>query len=249
MSISLDLKSVRYGKKTALSNIKMQLPDGTFTAVIGRNGSGKSTLAGALLSLLPYDGELSFDGVCVSDMTHVQRALAVSGILQRPRAPHITVRELAEYGRSPHIRFGGRITPFDTREIERALERASALEIHDKYLDSISGGELKRAYFAMLLSQDAKNVVLDEATASMDADYESEFIKLSAELAHSGGRTVVAVMHNLDLAVRYADYVLLLESGQASFFGRTDELLKTELIERAFNVKRVETDGRIFFCS
>ena len=244
VSIDVNIKSIGYGKRTVLSDISVSFPDGSFTAVIGRNGSGKSTLARALLSLIPYDGQIRLDGIPAADMTAAERARLISGILQSPRAPHITVLELASYGRSP---YGPRARCAEEDAIvEKSLRRASIFELRGAYLDEISGGELKRAYFAMMLSQSVNNMILDEATASMDADYENEFLRLCRELSREG-RTVVALMHNLEYAVRYADNILLLDGGGVKFFGSTEALLKTSLIEEVFSLQRATVGDRVFF--
>lgn len=248
MSISVSLKSVSYGKRIALKDVKFELPGGSFTAVLGRNGSGKSTLVGALLSLLRYDGVIAFDGRPASLMSYKERGKNVSGVLQTPRAPHITVYELVLFGRSTRVGGFKRYAEEDKLEVERALEAASLLSLREAYLDEISGGELKRAYFAMALAGGAKNLVLDEATASMDSDYESAFLSLERALADDG-KTIVAVMHNLEAAVRYADRILLLDGGGQLFFGTTEQILKTELIEKTFNVYRETVNGRVFFAS
>ena len=248
MSIDIDIKSVGYGAHRVLSDIRANMPDAAFTAIVGRNGSGKSTLVGALLSLVSYDGDIRYGDRQLSKMSACERARTVSGILQRQSAPHITVEELAALGRSPYKR-GGFDSSHDGEIVDEAIARTSLGSLRSSYLDEISGGELKRAYFAMLLAQNTQNVILDEATASMDADFENEFLKLASSLAHEGGRCVAAVMHNLDHAVKYADYILLLDGGRAKFFGTRDELLKTDVVEKTFNVKRCEFGGRVFFCS
>ncbi len=249
MSIKIDIKSAGWGRARVLGGIRAHLPDGSLIAVIGRNGSGKSTLVGALLALADYEGDISYGGVSLSGMTSRERARTVSGILQRPTSPHITVEELVALGRSPYKKDGGSDSVREQRMVDEAITRASLDSLRTSYLDKISGGELKRAYFAMLLAQNTQNVLLDEATSSMDADYENEFLKLAHSLAHEAGRCVVSVMHNLEYAVKYADYILLLEGGEAKFFGKRDELLQTDIIESSFNLKRCEADGRVFFYS
>lgn len=248
MSISADIAKISYGKKTVLKDVKFELPRGSLTAVIGRNGSGKSTLLSALLSLLPCEGKIAFDNRLLSDMSHRERALTVTGILQSLCAPHITVYELAALGRAPHIRALYGMTDTDKAAIKNALLGASVDFLQNAYLDEISGGELKRAYFAMALSSGAENILFDEATASMDSDYENSFLSLARTLA-DGGKTVMSVMHNLEAAVRYADRIILLDDGRVSFFGKTEELLKTRLIEETFNVERATANGMVFFYS
>lgn len=246
MSIAINISSVKYGKRTVLSNVEAELSDGSVTAVIGRNGSGKSTLVSAILSLVKYDGKITVDGADMQPLDERERALRISGITQMLRAPHITVGELVNFGRNPHSSLRG-LSDKDALAIDSAICRASLTMLRNAYLDEISGGELKRAYFAMLLAQDTKNIVLDEATAFMDVDYENTLLTHLRKLSKEEGKTVIAVVHNLDLAVRYADNILLLEDGRIKFFGSTEQTLSERIIEESFNLRRVEVGGTSLF--
>lgn len=249
MNLEVKIKAAGYGKKTVINNICFTAPRGTVTAVIGRNGCGKSTLIHAVAGVTDYKGKIAFDGVDTASLSPKKRASVISAIFQHPRRPHITVRELVLLGRNPKRRALSPYCDRDSAKVEECLERACLTEIADCTLDKISGGELKRAYFGMILAQDADVVLLDEATAFMDVDNENEFLHMIKKLAACDKKTVVSVMHSLELAVRYADNVLLLDSGRQLFFGKTEELLDTELIEKTFGVSRIVADGNIFFIS
>ena len=248
MSIDINISSICYGKKRAIAGVRASLPDGSFTALIGRNGSGKSTLVGALLSLVNYEGEISYDARSSRTMNARERACAVSGILQRLKTPHITVEELVCFGRNPYCSLR-RPTPNDLTVVEHAIASADVVGLRGAYLDEISGGELKRAYFAMLLAQDTKNIILDEATAFMDSDYENAFLRLVKSLASEHGKTVIAVVHSLELAVKYADNILVLDKGRQTFFGDVSSALDNSVIENSFGLVRIDTHGRSFFCA
>lgn len=245
MKLSVNTRRVCYKGVPVLNNIRFSPDEKSLVAVIGRNGAGKSTLLSAISALLAFDGEITVDGRDVRTYTRKNLAKIISSVPQIPRAPHIPVRELVAYGRSPYLKLGMRLMDSDLDIVGKAMERAEITHLQDAYADKISGGELRRVWLAMLLSQNTDIALLDEPTAFMDADYENKFHKLAWELSRE--KTVITVTHNLDAAVRYADYILLLDSGEQLFYGSTSELLSGELIERTFGVKRFTLDGKIFF--
>lgn len=245
MRLDVKIKSAGYRKKIVLENINFTIPKNSFTAVIGRNGSGKSTLLAAMASLITFEGEIFLDSTDITALSRRERAMRVSAMLQSPKRPHVTVRELVEFGRSPYLGFGKRFSESDRAVVNDAIEKTHIAELVDSHADRISGGELRRAYFAMMLAQDSELVLLDEPTAFMDADYEREFFDLSKQLSET--KNVITVMHNLNVALSYADNVLLLDKGRQVFFGSPDVLLKTDLIETIFSVKRFFVDGKTFF--
>ena len=245
MRLNIDIERVMLGKKEILRNISLAPDPNSFTAVIGKNGSGKSTLLSAIAGLVAYEGSVMLDEAEVSSVSRRTLAGLVSYLPQTTLRPHITVRELVSYGRVPYHRLGQRRLPEDELAIDEAILSAELQDISGCYLDRISGGELRRAYFGMMLAQDTGTVLLDEATAFMDSGFERRFVLMQKEL--SKAKTVVSVMHNLNLAVAYADNILLLDSGEALFYGTPSELLASDLIEKTFSVKRYTADGAVFF--
>jgi iron complex transport system ATP-binding protein len=245
MRLSVDIKSVSLGKKEILSNISFAPSENSFTTVIGRNGSGKSTLVSAISGLLHFEGRVSVCGFDVSKTDRRTLSKYISLLPQKIQSPHIRVEDLVAYGRSPYKKsFFGRCDD-DGTIIEDALIKANVSSLRDCYLDRISGGELRRAYFAMMLAQNTDVAVFDEATAFMDADFERQFVAMQKELAKN--KTVISVMHNLTLAVAYADAILVLDGGKQIFFGTPNELLATDIPENIFHVKRHVADGNVFF--
>ena len=164
---------------------------------------------------------------------------------QELRRPHIKVCDLVAYGRTPHLGFGAPLCDADLSIIDRAVSSASLSDIRECYLDRISGGELRRAYFGMILAQNTDLVLLDEATAFMDAEFERRFFEMQKELSRE--KTVISVVHNLSSALNFADNILLVDGGAQMFFGTPSQLLNTDLVERIFSVKRFEADGSVFF--
>lgn len=247
MSLDVHIKSARYGRTQVLDNINFQTVGGTLTAVIGRNGSGKSTLISCLASLIPFKGEIKADGKDLRQMDIRVRAQKVSLMTQNLARPHVTVRELVAFGRNPYHTLLQGESGEDTMRIDLAIDDAEMKDLASRYVDTLSGGEVRRAYFGAILAQDAPTALFDEATAFMDADYERLFLRMVRSLAEDGGKNVVAVMHDLAAAVRYADNILVLDHGKQLYFGKTEDLLKTDLIEKTFGVKRYTAEGRVFF--
>jgi len=243
--LDVNIKGVEYKGKSILENIQFTPCEKSFTAVIGRNGSGKSTLISAISSLIKYEGSVTINGRDTRDFDRRELSLRVSAMLQNLKRPHMTVSELVALGRSPYIRIGQKLSKNDTDIIDNAINKAQISGITNSYVDKISGGELRRAYFAMLLAQNTDIVLLDEATAFMDADYERKFCELAKELSKE--KTVISVMHNLDFAVHYADNILLLDKGRQLFFGSRDDIMKTNLIEKTFSVNRYTVSEITFF--
>lgn len=246
MGLSVHLQEVRYKHKIALSDISFTVPDGSFTVIIGRNGCGKSTLVSCIGGLLPYIGEITISGTSLSDLSPKERAAHLAVMPQQLRAPHITVRDLALFGRSPYLSIAGRLTDTDYRKIEDALLAAELTDIADCYLDRISGGELRRAYLGMKLAQDAEILVLDEPTANMDLDHTVRFTDKLYSLKNNG-KTIITVMHDLSQAMK-ADQILLLDAGKQLFSGTPADFLRENWSERIFRAAPVLTgNGEIFF--
>lgn len=247
MSLEINIESAGYKNKEVLSELNFSLEQGTFNAIIGRNGSGKSTLISALANLIDFQGDVRADGLSLRSMERKERAKKLSAILQSLKKPHITVKELVSFGRNPYVSLNRPLQKNDLMMIDKAIAAASLTHLSDAYLDSISGGELRRAYLAMILAQDTEIVLLDESTAFMDASFENDFMRILLDLSKKHGKNVLFVTHNIDLVVEYADNILVLENGKQLFFGKTAELLNTDIIETHFDLKRYKAENKIFF--
>lgn len=246
MSLQITITNASYRRRRVLHNIRLDVADGELIALIGRNGCGKSTLIACTASLMPFEGKVLADGEDVRSLTPRARATHVGALLQQSGVPHLTVREMVTLGRAP---YHGMLAPYtneDADAVERALTDADLLPLADRYADRISGGELRRAYFAMLLAQDARNVLLDEAGAFLDAAHDRRLWEMTRLLC-ARGKSVLCVTHDLSAALRYADKILLLDGGEQLFFGGTDALLETTLVEDTLGVRRYPADGRVFF--
>lgn len=229
--------AVRYrpDASPALAGIDVRVPDGCLYAVLGPNGSGKSTLMRALLGVVaPFRGVARIDGRPVEAWTRRDLARAVGAVSQReaPAFP-ITVRELVAMGRYPHLGALRSEGPGDRRAVRAALERCDALGLGDRSVDTLSGGELQRVRIARALAQEPRALVLDEPTASLDIRHAMTILRL---LRHSAddGITVFLITHDLNMAARFADRMLLLDAGRRAAEGTVEEVLREDVLERVY---------------
>jgi iron complex transport system ATP-binding protein len=221
--------------RPTLDGIEFSVEPGTVHGIIGPNGSGKSTLLKLLLGTLrPESGELRYGGRPVGSWPRRELARMIGVVPQREEiAFPLSVRELVAMGRYPRLRTWQREGATDRRAVDYAMQRCQILDLADRMLDTLSGGELQRARIARALAQEPETLVLDEPTAALDIRHEMAIFELIAELAREGA-TIVVVTHNLNLAARYADQLILLDRGRTASLGRPDHVLVRKTIERVY---------------
>ncbi|NIN73116.1 MAG: ATP-binding cassette domain-containing protein [Gemmatimonadetes bacterium] len=235
-----DVRGLRFSyegaARPALDEVDLQVGAGSLYAIIGPNGSGKSTLLKLLLGALqPQDGAVSYAGRHVADWTRRALAQQIGAVPQgEEMAFPITVREMVAMGRYPYLGVLGRPGPEDREAIDQAMERCDVIELAERPISRLSGGERQRALIARALAQRPATLVLDEPTVSLDIRHEMTIFELLAELTHRDGVTVVLVTHNLNLAARYADRLLLLDAGQPAAEGTPADVLSQEIIEKVY---------------
>ncbi len=220
----------------ALRDVDLSVEEGMVCGVIGPNGSGKSTLLKVLLGALdPDGGRTLYRGVPPRAWGERELARKVGVVPQLEEAPFpLTVRDLVAMGRYPHLgpwRFEG---PHDREAVERALRRCAVTDFGGRLLDTLSGGERQRVRIARALAQEPESLALDEPTASLDVRHEMAIFRLLRELARDEGMTVVVVTHNLNLAARFADRILLLDRGRAAAEGPPAEVLTQSRVEEVY---------------
>lgn len=228
---------VRYpgAARPALDDVSFQVPGGTVLAVLGPNGSGKSTLTRALLGALPLGGgEAILDGRPVGAWSRRELARAVGAVPQSEPLPFpITARELVGMGRYAHLGPLQGETPADREAVQAALDRCDVLDLADRLVQTLSGGELQRVRIARALAQQPRALILDEPTASLDIRHEMAILELLRGSAECG-ITVLLVTHHLDLAARYADRILLLDRGRLVAAGAPEDVLTPSTIEDVY---------------
>lgn len=238
--------SVSLGEKRLLQNVSFHLKKGSFTAILGRNGSGKSTLAACVRQELPYTGHLRLGQTDLASQKPKDLAQQIASLPQILPCPCISVRELVGFGRSPYLGLNRQFSPQDRQAVDAALTRTGMTDFSQRMLSTLSGGERQRAFLAMILAQQTEMLVLDEPTAYMDMDAEAAFVRLLAELAQEG-KTLLVILHNLSLAIQYADALIVLDAGSCVYAGEKSQCLKTRILESVFHVTRLDTGREILF--
>ncbi len=213
--IDIQQISKQYGDSVVVDQVSLALPAGGVTAIIGPNGAGKSTLLSMISRLLPPSaGHILVDGLDVarSDSRELARRLAI--LRQDNHLPlRLTVRDLVARGRYPHQTLLRQWSPADARAVEAALADTDLADLADHPVHTLSGGQRQRAWLALVLAQDAGIMLLDEPTTFLDIRHQIDLLELCARLQRAG-RTLVVVLHDLNLAFRYADRVVMMRSGR-----------------------------------
>jgi ABC-type cobalamin/Fe3+-siderophores transport system ATPase subunit len=220
------------------TDLSIEIPDGQVSALIGPNGSGKSTLLRALSRLLrPRAGEVVLDGREISSYStkEVARRLAIlPQVLISPES--ITVEELVVYGRFPQRRSIGGMQDEDRRAVEWALEVTATKDLRDRPVDHLSDGQRQRAWIALVLAQGTDLILLDEPTTFLDIAYQLEVLELLKHLNESEGKTIVMVLHDINMACEYSQWLFALRSGKLVAQGDPREVLKVDLIRDVFGI-------------
>ena len=226
-----------YKKKKVLENVSFSVPQGKITALVGRNGAGKSTLIRCLMGeKTDYAGKITLDGGDVRALTGQQRAKQVARLPQDLPKPRVTVKELVSFGRAPYTPLTGKLSPRDEEMVEKAIRDTGMDCLQSAFVDTLSGGERKKAFFAMVLAQDAPVVVLDEPTAHLDMVSRFAFLELVEEICRAQNKTFLVVMHDLPDVLRFADNVAVLYENQIVFTGSPEDVFAQKIPQTYFGV-------------
>lgn len=233
-----DSVTVGYGEEPVVRDLSLTVADGKVTTIIGPNGCGKSTLLRTMARLLkPTSGEVLLDGEPVHEVSTKDVARKMALLPQSPIAPDgLLVRDLVGRGRHPHQKWFRQWSPEDEAIVEAALVMTDTAELRDRGLDQLSGGQRQRAWIAMTLAQDTELLLLDEPTTYLDLAHQVEVLDLVTRLNRERGRTVVMVLHDLNLAARYSDVIVVMKDGAIVTEGAPSEVFTPELLATTFGL-------------
>ncbi|MEU7363098.1 ABC transporter ATP-binding protein [Streptomyces olivaceoviridis] len=233
--------TLAYEARTVVEGLDLEIPDGKVTVVVGPNACGKSTVLRALGRLLrARGGAVLLDGADIAGLPSRQIARTLGVLPQSPAAPDgITVADLVARGRQPHQKWWQQWSQADERAVTEALEHTDTADLADRPVDELSGGQRQRVWIAMALAQDTDLLLLDEPTTYLDIAHQVEVLDLIRRLNHERGRTVVAVLHDLNQAARYADHLVAMKAGRIVAQGPPDEVVTAELVQKVFGLPAV----------
>jgi len=238
--LSADAVSLAYDDRPIVSQLTTRIPDGSFTVIIGPNACGKSTLLRGLSRLLrPASGTVVLDGSDISRLPAKEVARRLGLLPQSASAPDgITVADLVARGRYPHQGLWRQWSDTDERAVRDALSETGVASLSGRRVEELSGGQRQRVWVAMVLAQQTELLLLDEPTTFLDIAHQVELMELFATL-NRRGRTVVAVLHDLNHAARYADHIIAMKAGRIVAEGAPASVITAERVEEIFDLPNV----------
>ncbi|MCK7623248.1 ABC transporter ATP-binding protein [Streptomyces sp. RS10V-4] len=230
--------TLAYDQRTIAENLSVAVPDHSFTVIVGPNACGKSTLLRALSRMLrPAAGTVLLDGQKISALPAKQVARTLGLLPQSSVAPDgITVADLVARGRYPHQGLLRQWSATDERIVQESMAATGVAALADRYVDELSGGQRQRVWIAMALAQQTPLLLLDEPTTFLDIQHQIEVLDLCAALHEEQGRTLVAVLHDLNQAARYATHLIALKDGAVLAEGAPCDIVTAELVGRVFGI-------------
>lgn len=229
--------TLRYDRKTVSKDMSVSIPDGGFTVIVGANACGKSTLLRAMSRLLrPAGGEVILDGKNIETFAARDLARQLGLLPQSATAPSgITVSELVGRGRYPHQSFLRQWSKADEAAVKQAMQATGVSELAEAMVEELSGGQRQRVWIAMVLAQQTSILLLDEPTTFLDIAYQIEVLDLLTEL-NQQGRTIVAVLHDLNHACRYATHLIAMREGRIIAEGPPSHIVSEDLVETVYGL-------------
>lgn len=238
-SFEIGQVSAGYGDRIVIESLDWVVPSGKITAIVGANGCGKSTLLRVMSRLLaPRTGNVLLDGRNIHRMPAKELARILGLLPQSPVAPEgITVADLVGRGRHPHQGVLSRWSERDDVAVAAALDATDTADLAARAVDELSGGQRQRVWIAMALAQQTDLLLLDEPTTFLDVGHQIEVLDLLTDLNHTRGTTIVMVLHDLNLAARYADQLIALVDGKQHAVGEPADVLTQECVEAVFGMQ------------
>ncbi|MDD4776675.1 MAG: ATP-binding cassette domain-containing protein [Fermentimonas sp.] len=236
----------QYGDKVVLDKVGMQFNKGKITSLIGGNGAGKSTLLSVISRLLSQDGGVVLvDEKNISEYKSKMLARRLSILKQSNHVRlKITVRELVSFGRFPYSQ--EKLTKDDVEMVDRAIDILNLKDIENAYIDELSGGQKQRAYMAMVVAQDTEYILLDEPLNNLDMKHSVQTMKIMRKLADELGKTIIIVLHDINFASHYSDFIVALKNGKIIYHDTTENIIREDVLKDIFdiNIKICEFDSK-----
>ena len=236
----------QYDGKTVVDGVSFEIPKGKVISLIGPNGAGKSTVMGIISRLIARDaGLVDFEGTDITKWKSKELSKRLAILTQSNNIQmKLTVRELVTFGRFPYSR--GRITPEDQRIIHQAIAYMGREEFQDRFIDELSGGQRQRAMIAMVIAQDTEYVLLDEPTNNLDIYHATNMMRTVRRLCDELGKTVILVLHEINYAAFYSDYICAFLEGKIAKFGTVAEVMTKETLSAIYQVdfEIMEIEGK-----
>ncbi len=238
--------SKKYGDKKVVDNVSVKIEKGKITSFIGPNGAGKSTLLSMISRLIENDeGEIYIDNENIKKCKSNALAKKLSILKQTNHINlKLTIRELVSFGRFPYSK--GRLTEEDWKHVDEAIRYMGLEDIQHKYLDELSGGQKQRAFIAMVIAQDTEYILLDEPLNNLDMKHSVQIMKTLRRLVDELGKTVIIVIHDINFASVYSDYIVALKDGKIVKQGPTEEMIDREILREVYDM---DMEVRDFNCN
>ena len=231
--------SLSYGDKPVVQNLSLRVKKGQVVSIIGPNASGKSSILKSIAGIIkPVSGKIFIEEKDISKMDSKKLAQKVSILLQQNKNPDdMSIEELVYFGRYPHKKWFEGFEASDKKIIEEAMKLTNTFALRDKTLETLSGGERQRAWIAMALAQEPDILLFDEPTTYLDLAHQIEFLELVNRLNKETGVTVVLVLHDLNQAARYGNYLFAMKEGKIFAQGSPEEVLNPQNILSIYNIE------------
>lgn len=226
----------QYAGVPVVQSVDFEIIPGTVTSFIGPNGAGKSTVMHMISRLLPHEeGEIIFGGAALHTWKSDELSKKLAILTQQNNINmKLTIRELVAFGRFPYCK--GRLTDDDWNFVEKAISYMELEAIQNKYIDELSGGQRQRAYIAMVIAQDTEYILLDEPTNNLDIYHAGNMMEIVRKLCDDLGKTVLLVLHDINYASFYSDYICAMKDGKIIKYGTADEVLQEKIIKDIYGV-------------
>jgi len=236
--LSIQHLSIVFGSTRILQSITFQARPGKILGIIGPNGAGKTTLLRAISGLIPIDkGELSYANHSLLKMPAEARARLIASVPQATALPPaFSVRDVVMLGRTPYMNWMGQPSMRDNEIVNTAMRQTHTEKLADRRLDELSAGEQQRILLARALAQSTPVLLMDEPTSHLDLRYQIELLDLTRNLVQQEKKTALLVLHDLNLASRYADGILLLNMGKLAAFGLPQDVLRAEILSEVYQI-------------